>query len=164
MALRGRIKVRGGDLLKRFAAKVRRNRQQLSGTKVEVGFFGPQISTLAALHEFGQRDADGGPKSPPRPAFRAALPKLRSEFRQSVRRNVEAESGVLITRAAVQEAAKAALHAIVESYRDAPGPQVGPAQQARKAGTLGEGRKLVGTRGEKLISHLQARVNGEKVN
>ena len=161
-----RVKVTGGELLKRFAAKVRRNRQQLSGTKVEVGFFGPQISTLAALHEFGQRDKAGGPKVPPRPAFRAAVPALRSEFRQSLREGVrdglEGQRG-LITREQISKAALAALGAIRESYFAAPGPEVGERQAARKKGTAGEGRKLVGTEGPKLIDHLEAKINGEKL-
>ena len=33
-------------------------------------------------------------------------------------------------------------------------------QAARKRGTPGEGRKLVGSRGERLIRHLKARVDG----
>ena len=157
------IRVSGGEKLAAFAREVANNRRALSGTKIEVGFFDPLMARLAATHEFGQRDSDGGPKVPPRPAFRDALPRLRSEFRQSARRNLEGRRG-LVTRSAVEAAAKAALGAIVESYRNAPGPEVGAAQQARKAGTPGEGRKLVGTRGEKLIGHLQARVNGEKLD
>ena len=36
-------------------------------------------------------------------------------------------------------------------------------RQARKRGTPGEGRNMVAHRGERLIGHLQAKVDGGKV-
>ena len=161
MAIGGKIKIRGGAKLARYIAELKANRQQLRDTKAEVGFFGPQIATLATLHEYGRRGKDGT-RVPARPAFGRARPEMRQEFRQAMRGAVEGKRG-LITPQALEVAAVRALEVVRESYRSAPGPELSERQQARKVGTPGEGRKLVGVRGERLIGHLQARLNGRKV-
>ena len=161
MAIGGKIKIRGGQRLARYIAELTRSREQLKGTKAEVGFFGPQIATLAATHEFGSRPKDGT-KVPARPAFGRARPEMRQGFRQALRQQVEGKRG-LITPQALEVAAVRALEVVRESYRSAPGPELSERQQARKRGTPGEGRKLVGHRGERLIQHLQARVERRRV-
>lgn len=158
----GKIKIKGGERLKRYIAEVQRNRDKLRGTKAEVGFFGPQIATLAATHELGQRDRDGSVKLPARPAFGRARDKVRQEFRQALRAEVEGKRG-MISRDALEAAALAGLEAVRKSYMNAPGPPLSERQQARKAGTPGEGKKLIGVKGPKLIEHLEARIDGQKV-
>lgn len=63
----------------------------------------------------------------------------------------------------IKTAATAAKSAIRASYLDAPGPPVGEAQAGRKRGTPGEGKKLVGPRGPRMIDHLEARIENRKV-
>ena len=61
------------------------------------------------------------------------------------------------------EAVKVALAArdiLKRSYETFAGPGLSERQAARKAGTPGAGRELVGSEGPKLIGHLEARVNG----
>lgn len=161
MAIGGKIKITGGAKLARYIAELRRNREQLKGTKAEVGFFGPPIATFAATHEYGRRGKDGT-KVPAWPAFGRARPEVRREFRRALRGEVAGKRG-LITPQALEVAALAALEVVRESYRSAPGPELSERQQARKVGTPGEGRKLVGARGERLIQHLQARVEHRRV-
>lgn len=161
MAIGSRIKIKGGEKLKRYIAEVNRNRQKLRHTKAEVGFFGPQIATLAATHEYGRRPRDGT-IVPARPAFGRARPEIRQEFRRELRGEVAGKRG-LITPQALEVAAVRALEVVRDSYRSAPGPELSERQQQRKRGTPGEGRKLVGVKGERLIQHLEARIDGHKV-
>ena len=162
MAIGGKIKIKGGERLKRYIRDVQRNRDRVKGSKAEVGFFGPQIATLAATHELGTRDKDGGPKLPARPAFGQARENVRREVRRVLREQLEGKRG-MIEPAALESAALAGLEVVRESYRNAPGPELSERQKARKRGTPGEGKKLIGVKGPKLIGHLEARIDGRKV-
>ena len=157
-----RIKIKGGQRLARYLAQLRHNREQLKGTKAEVGFFGPQIATLGATHELGTRGKDGGPKLPARPAFGRARDDVRRAIRRVMREQLEGKRG-MIEPAALESAALAGLEVVRESYRNAPGPPLSERQEARKRGTRGEGKKLIGVKGPKLIGHLEARIDGRKV-
>ena len=156
-----KVKIKGGQKLKRYLADLGRNRHKLKDTKAEIGFFGPQIASLAFLHELGRRGRDGT-KVPARPAFGAAREDVRQEFREALRGEVERKRG-FVSRDAVEVAARAGLRAVRESYMSAPGPPVGERQAARKKGTPGEGKLLVGTEGPKLAKRLEARINGQKI-
>ena len=161
MASGGKIKIKGGQRLARYLTNLQRNRDKLRHTKVEIGFFGPRIATLAALHELGSRPKDGTPV-PARPAFGAAKRDVGQGFGEALRGAVQGERGA-ISRDAVEVAALAGLEAVRKSYLNAPGPPLSERQQQRKRGTPGEGRKLVGVKGPKLIEHLEARIDGQKV-
>ena len=153
--------VKGGAKLAKFIRKARASAAKVQGVKTEIGFFGP-VAPLAAAHEFGKRDKSGGRVVPARPAFAQSMPELRKSYRDTLRREARGSLGN-ITLPMLQRAATAALGAVRESYENAPGPKLGKSQQARKAGTPGEGRKLVGTRGPKMIDHLEARVERRRV-
>ena len=156
-----RVKIKGGAKLARYLSHAKRNNEKLRETKAEIGFLEPRIATLAATHELGRRGRDGT-VVPARPAFGAARPEIRREIKRVLRTEAQGEPG-LIDPGAMAAAAAAGLREVVTSYQSAPGPPVGERQQARKRGTPGEGRKLVGSRGERLIRHLSASVNGRKV-
>ena len=160
MAISGKIKIKGGQKLARYLLKAKRNNEKLRETKAEIGFLEPRISTLAALHELGQRGRDG--VVPARPAFGDSVAEVRAAVKRALRAEAKGAPG-LIDPAAMAAAAAAGLREVVKSYQSAPGPELSERQEARKRGTPGEGRKLVGSRGERLIGHLQARVSGQKV-
>ena len=56
----------------------------------------------------------------------------------------------------------AARDTIKRSYETFDGPGVGPRQAARKEGTAGAGRELVGSEGPKLVERIKAR--GERAD
>ena len=161
MAIGGKIKITGGQKLAKYLQDMKRQNERLRDTKAEAGFFGPRIASLALVHELGRRD--DGVRLPARPAFGASRQPAREEFRRAMRQEVEGKRGV-ITREALEAATLKALEAVKESYRSAPGPPVGPAQAARKKGTPGQDKLLVGTRGPRLIEHLEARIDGVKIS
>ena len=144
--------VRGG---RKLAAKLKQLQRQARATgkvKAEVGYYGA-IAGLARSHEYGQRDRQGGVRVPARPAFHAGLRDARKAWTNTLEKDAKAHGGA-VTRDGVVEGAKAVKAAIRASYLKAPGPEVGEAQRKRKAGTPGAGKKLVGTRGPKMIGHL----------
>ena len=153
--------VKGGAKLAKYVRQVQRQAAKVQGVKTEIGFFG-QVAPLAYAHEYGRRDKAGARVVPARPAFAQSLPELRKRYRDTLRQELEGKRG-MVTVEALERAADAALGAVRESYQNAPGPELGESQQARKAGTPGEGRKLIGTRGPKMIDHLEARVERRRV-
>ena len=98
----------------------------------------PKIASLAGSHEFGVRIA-GESALPPRPAFGASLRELRTAYRDTLRKRA---GGSIegITLPMLEAAAKAGKEVVKASYTEgAPGPPVGPRQEARKKGTPGAG-------------------------
>ena len=153
--------VKGGQRLLRKLKDLQRGVRQTPSGKVEVGYFG-RVASLARAHEYGQRDRQGGVRVPARPAFHAGLRAARQAWTNTLEKDAKAHGG-MVTRDGVEAGARAVKRAIRASYLKAPGPPVGEAQAARKRGTKGEGKLLVGTRGPKMIDHLEARVDGRKV-
>ena len=150
---------------KRHTQKIRelqREGKRRHGTKVEVGFFDPRVATIARQHEYGTKTSDGT-RLPERPAFRAALPAMQQAIRAALASDAGKGLGY-VTDAAIEAGARDALEAMVNSYMHAPGPPVGERQAGRKAGTPGAGRLLVGREGPKLISWIEAEIDGRKVD
>ena len=155
--------VRGGLKLRRFIKQARASAAKVQGVKTEIGFHDPRIARLATTHELGLRDAEGKRKLPARPAFGRSLEELRTAYRNTLRREARGSLGN-ITLPMLENAARAGVEAVKASYEaGAPGPPVGPTQRARKAGTPGESKLLVGAKGPKLAEHLAAEVDGRKV-
>ena len=69
--------------------------------------------------------------------------------------------GVVVKHSAVVDIAEAGRETIKASYLGFRGEGVGPAQAARKRGTVGEGRTLVGSEGPRLVERIEAKVDGE---
>ena len=155
--------IKGGKKLAAYIKRAKRQAARTQRTKTEIGFLEPNMATLAAVHEFGTRAEDGSSKLPPRPAFGRSLRDLRREYRDTLRKRAKGEiEGV--KRGMLEAAAEAGKQAVAASYEEgAPGRPVGPGQAARKKGTPGEGRLLVGTRGPRLAEHVEAEVDGSKV-
>ena len=141
--------LKGGKRFARHLREQRRKVDALRGKTVEAGFLSPHVSNLAAVHEFGAGDV------PARPAFRRAEPNAKQAIRQRLRR-----AGGLPTEADLKEAGEAAAAEIKRSYEDADFVPLSERQRQRKAGTPYQDRQLVGHEGEKLISHIKARVVG----
>ena len=155
--------VRGGEKLARFIKRARASAAKVQGVRTEIGFHDPRIARLATTHELGLRDAEGKRKLPSRPAFGRSLEELRTAYRNTLRREARGSLGN-ITLPMLEDAARAGVEAVKASYEaGAPGPPVGPTQRARKAGTPGESKLLVGAKGPKLAEHLAAEVDGRKV-
>lgn len=153
--------VKGGERLAKYLRQVQRQSARVQNVKTEIGYFG-RVAPLAYAHEYGRRDKAGARVVPARPAFGRSLHDLRREYRDTLRREAKGSLG-LVTLPMLEDAARAGLGAVRESYLDAPGPELSERQQERKAGTPGEGRKLVGSEGTRMIDHLRAEVNGRKV-
>ena len=83
------INIKGGKKLAAFFKKAKAQAARTQGIKTEIGFLEPRIATLAATHEFGQRDKDGASKMSPRPAFGASLRELRKSYRDTLRREAK---------------------------------------------------------------------------
>jgi len=78
---------------------------------------------------------------------------MNDAFRRTI-----AKGGSMPSPAHMAEAGEAAAAKVRESYLNAPGPEVSERQEARKRGTPGEGRTLVGTKGPRLIDHIESEV------
>ena len=155
--------VKGGQKLRRFIKQARRQAARTQGTTTTIGFHNPKIARLAATHELGLRDAEGKRKLPARPAFGRSLEELRTAYRNTLRREARGSLG-MVTLPMLENAARAGVEAVRASYEaGAPGPPLGPRQAARKKGTVGAGKLLIGTEGPKLATHLTAEVGGSKV-
>ena len=139
--------VRGGKRLAAHLRQMRRQSDRLHGRTIEAGFLEPHIAGLAVSHEFGHGDI------PPRPAFSRA----ENDAKRAIRQHLKRLPG-LPENSDLEAAGEAAAEVIRESYQDAPGPALSERQEARKEGTPGAGRKLVGHEGEKLIGHIRSRV------
>ena len=148
--------VRGGDKLRKFLRNAARSSRAPQAT-AEAGFLSPHIAGLAARLEFGDARTD----LPERPAFRTAAPDAFASGSRIVAKSLGARvrDGVFaVDEADAQRAADAMAGVIRASYQSAHFAPLSERQEARKAGTPGAGRELVGHEGEKLIRHIRGRV------
>ena len=153
-------RVRGGKVLARFFRASRRaaGKQAI----VDVGFTDPHIGRLAARLEFGDPNAN----LPERGAFRGGVATLRRTLGGEVRDAVSGtdwKRGIVVTDTAVEEVGVEARDTIKRSYLTFVGPGLSESQEARKRGSQGAGRELIGSQGPRLISHIEARIVGGKV-
>ena len=147
----------------RWKAKMRRLEANATATASQtatIGFHDRRMAGLAATHEFGSSKTK--PPTPERPAFRNGVSQAKDALGPVMRRSFE---GAMLLRGKVslERAALTVLREIESAYQSPGGPPLSERQEKRKAGTPGRGKKLVGTRGPKLLSHLSARVNGREV-
>lgn len=146
---KSRIVVTGGKRLRRhLRAKAR---EIANPTALEVGFLDKRMAALAATQEFGL--LDGETRIPSRPAFRRGIPSANAAVRAAMKR-----AGAMPSQAEIDLAGQAATEAIKGSYMQAPGPDLSDRQAARKQGTPGEDKLLIGHRGPRLIDHIRARL------
>ena len=96
------------------------------------------------------------------------MPEARRQWRDGTREAAriasQPEASERAIEGALDDAARDVRDAIKASYRRAPGPPLSEVQRARKRGTEGAGRKLIGHRGERLIDHVEAHNEGRKVD
>ena len=148
--------VRGGDKLRKFLRNAARSSGRPQPT-IEAGFVEPHIAGLAARLEYG----DVRSSLPERPAFRVAAPNalaagsriVADSFGSRVRDGVFA-----VADSDAQRAADAMAETIRKGYETFHGAPTSARQEARKQGTEGAGRQLVGHEGPKLIGHIRGRV------
>ena len=152
------VRVRGGDKLRQFLRDKQRAVAEHPGHKVEVGFDDLRVAPLAARLEFG----DARFNLPPRPAFRDALPDMYKVAGEVAAREIRRAGGVLDYAGAVA-VALAARDVVRDSYLNFKGPGLSERQAARKAGTRGAGKELIGSEGPKLISRIHGFVDGKQV-
>ena len=148
--------VRGGQNLKRFLRNAARSNATPQAS-AEAGFLTPHIAGLAARLEFGDPRTD----LPERPAFRASRIPAGQAGAKIVAKALSArtrEGVFVVDEAHAGAAADAMAEKIRAGYRTANVAPVGERQAARKLGTPGSSRELVGHRGEKLIGHIRGRV------
>ena len=155
-----RAKVAGGAKLARFM----RNTKRAKGKPhlIEVGFLDRRISILAGRVEFGDPASD----LPERPAFRQGVADLERELPKltiDTMKTKDLRMGIATTRTDAIKLGLAARDILKRSYETFTGPGLSETQEARKRGTRGEGRELVGSEGPKLIGHLEVRVDGQVV-
>ena len=155
--------VRGGQRIKRLAREMRARRVNLP--LIEIGFKDRRIAALAATHEFGLEDAEGKVRIPERPAFRNGIGAMQRAASREVKRI--ATSGPRpfkgFTSADAEIIGRVALDSMLESYRNFEGAPLSERQEARKAGTPGAGRQLIGHRGERMLEHLGLWIDGQRV-
>ena len=148
---------------KRYAREVKARRVSLP--LIEVGFKDRRIAALAATHEFGLEAADGRVKLPERPAFRNSLPEVQKAMRDELLRIAKATSPFPgYTDADWKRIAEVGRDALRRGYEKGDhGEPLSERQEARKRGTAGEGKQLVGSRGPRLVAHIHAWVDGKIV-
>ena len=151
-----RTRVQGGKALVKFFRASKRADKPLG---VTVGFHDRAIAQLAGQLEFGN------PKTnlPERPAARQGVAAMKRTLPAVAREALGARDyrrGIVVDRDAAVTLGEAAVETLKASYLGFSGEGVGPAQAARKAGTVGEGRTLVGSEGPRLIEHIEAKVDG----
>ena len=152
------VRTRGGHRLRAFMERSKGNVEALRAARITVGFHDPRAAALAAVHEFGKG------RLPERPAFRVSLPDVRKALSSTTRGELLGSGGggaFKLTRGGamrIGEAGADALRAGYLRFAGSGGPPVGAHQRARKAGTAGAGKVLVGTEGPKLINHISSRV------
>ena len=148
--------VKGGDKLKRFLRAAARSSRAKQPT-VEAGFLTPHVARLAGRLEFG----DPRSNLPERPAFRIAkgdaLKAGRADIADALGKRTR-EGVFVVVDASADAAANAMAGEIRKSYETFHGAPTSERQEARKRGTPGAGRQLVGHEGEKLIGHVKGRV------
>ena len=135
----------GGEGLRRHLREARANAGE---TVIDVGFKG-NVATLAAQHEFGNPRA----RLPERPAFRASLGDLVNIIDESKATTPEE----------IEETAVLMRDAVKTSYLNFHGAPLSERQQERKAGTKYAQQQLVGAEGPKLVEHIGAWVDDEKI-
>ena len=155
-----RTRVSGG---KKLAAFFRASRKAANKPKaVDVGFLDPHVGRLAARLEFGDENAS----LPERPAFRGGVETLKRTLGGVVRDAVSGadwKQGITIPSTAVEEVGVEARDTIKRSYETFVGPGLSESQEARKRGTPGAGKELIGSEGPRLVSRIKARIVGGKV-
>ena len=151
-------RVRGG---KKFAAFVREfKRAQRERHVIDVGFHDRAIAALAGQLEYGN------PKTnlPERPAFRQGIGDLKrslvGEFKGVVSAH-DLKRGLVFDKEDAASIGKVAAETIRSSYLTFHGEGLSETQEARKRGTPGAGKELIGHEGPKLIGHIGAKVDGE---
>ena len=132
--------------------------------EIHVGFLSRQISVLAIRLEFG----DPRSNLPERPAYRQGVEDLHRALPGVLLRVLKtsdpARDGVWhMTTKQAWEVGMAAREVLRESYLRFAGPGLSERQERRKAGTVGEGRELVGHEGPKLLDHLEVAVDGQRI-
>ena len=156
-----RTRVEGGQRLERF---IRANKHAArEQPEMAVGFKG-HVVPLAALLEFGDPDKN----LPERPAFRQGLrhiaDELPAKIEAAARANLKHRPPVLaLTEGQAREIAIWARDILRASYQRFRGPGLSERQEARKVGTKGADKELVGHEGPKLVEHVKAYVNGAEV-
>ena len=148
--------IRGGAKLSRFLRNARASGAASQPT-IEAGFLERHVASLAARLEYG----DVRSSLPERPAFRIAAPDalaagsriVAEAFGSRVRDGVFA-----VADSDARRAADAMAETIRKSYSTFHGAPTSARQAARKQGTEGAGRQLVGHEGPKLIGHIRGRV------
>ena len=155
-----KTRVTGGRALAKFmrATKRAKSKQPV----VAVGFHDPIVGRLASRLEFGDPNAN----LPERPAFRQGIGDLKRTLPKVVRRAVggtDWRKGIVVADTAVVEVGVEARDTLKASYHTFVGPGLSEAQAARKEGTPGEGKELIGSEGPKLIERIQARIGGKEI-
>lgn len=154
-----KTRVRGGKTLARFlrASKKAAGKQPT----IDVGFHDPIVGRLASRLEFGDPNAN----LPERPAFRAGIGSLKRTLPKVVGDAVAKDwrRGIVVTKDEAMEVGVVARDTLKASYHTFVGPGLSEAQAARKEGTPGEGRELVGSEGPKLIERIEATVDGKTI-
>ena len=150
-------RVTGGKKLARFIRAQKRGAER--DYRITVGFVDRRIAPLAAQLEFGNPRT----KLPARPAFRNALVDIRKDVRKVAAAELRRNRGTLDDKGA-ERIAIAGRDALQRSYFEFEGPGLSERQEARKRGTRGAGKELIGSRGPKLIGHIRALVNDVDVD
>ena len=149
---------KGGRKAQRWAKRAKASLQHNRGEVVSAGFHERRISTLASQLEHGNPSTN----LPERPAFREGVPDAQEAGAKVVRKGLAsrgAKSGNYAVRGKIAHAAAEAMaEALRTSYRNFRGPGLSDLQAARKRGSPGAGRELVGHRGERLIEHITGKV------
>ena len=154
-----RVETSGG---RKLAARLRsdeRKVREVRGTVISVGFHDKRMASLAAILEFGDPDT----RLPERPAFRLTSRGDMLDKARAMLKAIGMRHDGPATKADLRELVIVLRDALKEGYLTFRGPGVGERQEARKRGTVGEGRELVGAEGPKLISHIESWVDGAKV-
>ena len=156
MPPRGRVT--GGKKLAAFLKNSKREQRKIIGKPVviSIGFLDAVIAALAATHEFGLGN------NPERPAFRVGIERMKSGLVHFIVSNRLIDSRkMVVNESAALRIATWCVGVVKESYHAFTTPAEGERQLARKGG---RSDPLVGASGPKLISHLAAAINGQRVD
>ena len=157
------VKQTGGARLRRYIAERRPLISWLDSLDLRVGFPDGFIMPLAILHEFGHRESG----LPMRPAFRAGLIKMRPAWKRRCKAILREASKPDAHKATLRTMIRAAMAEqkilLVRSYESYHGAPLSERQQARKAGTPGEGKQLTGSEGPRLIGHISAWIGTNEI-
>ena len=151
-----KVTTKGGARLRAHMKAQRAKARALHNAEVAIGYKG-DVARLAAMHEYGSGDI------PERPVIRLAA-RPDGSMTRGVRETVKSGKG-LPGKGDLSHAALEGLAGLVRAYAAAHGrvKPVGATQQARKAGTPGAGKPLVGVKGPRMIEHASAWVDGSEV-